>query len=721
MKTNKKNSSFKLKYIAVCCGLTFGQSAIAQENNNSDNNENNEQAVLEVIVVTSQKRVQTIYELPISVSAMSSEEIESRGISNLIDAQYAVSGLTLSDFGPGQQRAQMRGVGTAGGSTGLATVGFYLDEMPINIGAGAGIDMRLIDMERVEILRGPQPTLYGEGSMGGTIRYITASPELDELYGEINGKFQSVADGESANTFNGILNVPLVDDVLGVRLVAAREELPGWIDSTITGKSDVNNAVIETLRAKVLYTPTEDLSFSLLMLHQEQKQDSQNFGDQESRTTSTPFPALNNESYDLVNFVADYSYGDHNLVATVGYLERETETSFDLTEFTAGFASAPPPFGFGLPSGSITSAGLVQNTASKLWTYELRLASDLNGPFNYNLGAYYRKPEATSAASTVTAPLNLTEVLGFDLFGGNSLQESEGWAVYGDATYEVSDALEFGIGVRYFEDERKQTALPGEERVAVYDTVNPRFSILYSLSPTGSIFVNAAKGFRSGGFNTLRPGFDVPNDFGSEELWSYEIGTKQALFDDHVRIEASLYFNDWDDIQAPSPGFPFPVFTNSGKASGPGLDLTLEAILTDKLSLSATYGYTDMEYDVDSADRLKGDPLDLVAENTYSVALDYTEEVFDNGLLTARIDFMHTSGFSISLRGLPGTVDQSSDSDERDVINLRLTLDFDKCQVSAFVNNVTDDDGTLYPVFGSILEPALSMPRTIGVQGKYRF
>lgn len=721
MITKNLHLSFKLRYLAVCCGLTFGQSAIAQDNNNPDNNEDNEQAVIEVIEVTSQKRVQTIYELPISVSAMSSEDIESRGISNLIDAQYAVSGLTLSDFGPGQQRAQMRGVGTAGGSTGLATVGFYLDEMPINIGAGAGIDMRLIDMERVEILRGPQPTLYGEGSMGGTIRYITASPELDEFSGEINGKYQSVSDGESAKTFNGIVNVPLIEDVLGVRLVAAREELPGWIDSTITGKSDVNNAVIETLRAKVLYTPTDDLSFSLLMLHQDQEQDSQNFGDQESRTTSTPFPALNNQSYDLVNFVADYSFGNHSVVASVGYLETENQTSFDLTAFTAGYASAPAPFGFGLPVGSITSAGLIAEGESKLWTYELRLTSNLDGPFNYNLGAYYRKPENTSVSSTVTAPLNLTEVLGFDLFGGSAQGESEGWAVYGDATYDVSDALELGIGVRYFEDKISATALPGEERVADFDTVNPRFSILYRLSSTSSIFANAAKGFRSGGFNTLRPGFDIPNDFGPEQLWSYEIGTKQSLFDHQVRIEASLYFNEWDDIQAPAPGFPFPVFSNSGKASGPGVDLTLEAILTDELSLSATYGYTDMEYDVDSPDRLKGDPLDLVAENTYSIALDYSKEVFDDALLTARVDFMHTSGFAISLRGIPGAVGQSSESDERDVINLRLTLDFDKYQVSAFVNNVTDDDGTLYPVFGSILEPALSTPRTIGVQGKYRF
>ena len=249
-----------------------------------------DELVIEEVIVTAQRREQAILDVPVAITAMTSEEIEARSVTSLLDAQYAVPSLTLSEFGPGQVRAQIRGIGTPGGSTGLSTVGFYLDEIPLSIGAAAGMDIRLLDMERLEVLRGPQPTLYGEGSMGGTIRYITASPDLSEFSGRVSGRWGSVTDGDSAYRASAVLNIPIVEDTLAIRLLGGYEETGGWIDQTATGNKDINGAEIKTFRGKLLWEPTDRMAFSLMWQHQEQDQDFQNFGDPDTRTTQSVFP-----------------------------------------------------------------------------------------------------------------------------------------------------------------------------------------------------------------------------------------------------------------------------------------------------------------------------------------------------------------------------------------------------------------------------------------------
>lgn len=674
---------------------------------------------LEEVVVTAQKREERIFDVPLSVTAISGEEIVDRGITNLLDAQYSVPGLTLTEFGPGRQRAQLRGTGTAGGATGLATVGFYLDEVPLVANAGgAGPDIRLLDMARVEVLRGPQPTLYGEGSMGGTIRYITADPELDAFSGNAGLRYGVVTDGSASWRAQAVLNVPLIENELGVRFALAEEQIGGWIDSLVDGEDDVNEADITTIRGKLLWQPNDQFTLTALLLHQELDQPYQNFGNAD-RETITGFPTGSDDEYDIFNLTASYAFDAFTVTGTVGYIDRQSSAIFDLTAFGVAFFTAPPEFGgFGIPPGLITRVGLTSELDYEMWSQEIRLQSNGNGPLQYTVGYYRRDPESDTNSVTITEPTAIQDLLGFDPFsGGPATNESDAYAVFGDVSYAFNDQWEVLLGVRYYEDERTQRGLAGV-REAEFDTTNPRINVAWTPNDNSTYYLNAAKGFRSGGFNVQIPGFDIPPDFGPEDFDSVEIGTKQVALDGRLSWELAVYYNEWSDIQAPSPAGGIPFFTNAGEASGPGLDLSLRALLGEEFTLSATYGWTDMEYDVDSRDRRRGDALDLVAEDTASISLDWEREV-GNIRWRARADYQYTSGFSLTLRSPP--FNQITEADSRNVINLRFGADFGSYEAYVFANNLTDDDGTLYPIIGTNLEPVLSIPRVIGAEFRVSF
>ncbi|MEM6935656.1 MAG: TonB-dependent receptor [Pseudomonadota bacterium] len=702
-------------FVSGCLLLTAAPAATFAQDQSDD------VFVIEEIVVTAQKREERVFDVPLSVTAMTGDEIAERGITNLLDAQYAVSGLTLTEFGPGQQRAQLRGTGTAGGATGLATVGFYIDEVPLVANAGgAGPDIRLLDMARIEVLRGPQPTLYGEGSMGGTIRYITADPELTEFSGNVGASFGSVTDGSESWRGQAVVNIPLIENELGVRFAVAEEQIGGWIDSVVDGRNDVNEADITTLRGKLLWQPNDRFTLRAMLLTQDLDQPYQNFGGPD-RTTITGFPTGNLDEYDIFNLTASYEFDRFTVLGTVGYIDREASAIFDLTAFGVGFFTAPPEFGgFGLPPGLITRVGLTSDTEYEMWSQELRLTSNGDGPLNYNLGLYHRDPETDTNSVTITEPTAIQDLIGFDPFsGGPATNESDAFAVFGDVSYAFNEQWEVLLGVRYYEDERTQRTLAPTPRQAEFDTTNPRINVAWTPNDNSSYYANYAKGFRSGGFNVQIPGFNIPPDFGPEDFNSFEIGTKQIALDGRVSWELAAYYNDWTDIQVPAPAAAIPFFTNGGEASGPGVDFSLRALLGEEFTLGVTYGWTDMEYDTDTGDRNRGDSLDLVAERTGSISLDWARQISGGTELRARADYQHTSGFTLTVRRPP--FNQVNPTDSRNVFNLRFGASFGDYEAYLFANNLTDDDGTLYPIIGTNLEPVLPIPRVIGAEFRVSF
>lgn len=654
---------------------------------------------LEDIIVTARKREERLIDIPIPISAFTGEDLERRGVTNLTDLQTSVPGLRVIEVGVGGQRIQLRGVSQF---LGQPTVGLYIDELSVNgIGAAAGIDVRLIDMERVEVLRGPQPTLYGEGSMGGTIRYVTGSPDLTQFSGRVLAEVGSVSDGGTATRFDGIVNIPVVTDKIGLRLVASRSEDGGWINAL--GREDVNETEVTTLRGKLLAKLSDQFTASLLIQHEEADQGNLGFSGR-GRVSTTRLQTGATDEYTLGNLVMSYDFGPVTLLSTTGFLDREGSATFD---FTGAFAPFFPLFG--LPANSIVRSDSFGPFESR--TQEFRLSSNGSSRLQYTLGALYTDAEATGTQNIVSTPA-------FPFGSTTQTNGSESWAVFGNIAYDLTDRLQIDIGGRYFEDERSQDqAGPGGVIVqtGTFTTFNPRVSLKYEISDTGMIYVDAAKGFRSGGFNVASALF--PLTFGPETLWSYEVGTKQQFFDRRVQIEAAIYYNDYKDVQAVFPirdGAGLQVATatlNQGAASGPGVDFSALFQATEALSFSATVGYNKIESDVDSQNRFKGDPLDLVPEWTSSFAVDYDREVATGVMMSVHADYGYTDSASIILRNFAPT----AFSESRGIFNARLTLTFDRFEAYLFASNLTDEDKIQQPAFGGFPEPINTRPRVIGI------
>ena len=255
METQSSNRKSLLAAVSAL-PLVIGGQAAAQESR-----------ALEEVIVTAQKREQNILEIPFAVSVIGEDEIKARGALDIKDLQYSIPGLSITNNLPGQDRVQIRGASSDVG-LGSPTVGRYLDEVSVNSDATQrALDIPLLDIQRVEVLRGPQGTLYGAGSIGGTIRFITNSADLTETSGEIGVGFNSVDGGGEGYELNGVVNLPLIEDKLALRIVASTEKLAGWIDNTATGESDINEADRTFVRAKLQFQPNERFNASLMWMH----------------------------------------------------------------------------------------------------------------------------------------------------------------------------------------------------------------------------------------------------------------------------------------------------------------------------------------------------------------------------------------------------------------------------------------------------------------------
>jgi outer membrane receptor protein involved in Fe transport len=664
------------------------------------------------IIVTAQKREERLLDVPMAITALTGEEIVRRGASSLLDLQYSVPGLSLVEQGPGQQRIQIRGISN---SNGLPTVGLYLDEVPISIDdLSQNLSPRFIDMKQVEILRGPQGTLYGEGSMGGTIRFLTADPDLTRFGGSVEGQAGSVADGNTAWRVNGVVNLPLVTDRLGVRLVAGYENTGGWIDSTITGRKDVNQAKILTLRGKILARFSEDLQLSIMAQHQEQTQDYQNFGN--DRKTAARVAARNNPNYDLVNAVLRWDLGGASLVNSLGYQSAKNDTAVD---YSAIFVPILPFFG--IPAGSITSVGLGSTSNIDVWTDELRLASDPGGTFDWSVGLYGRKLDREGTSKTFTAPGTAP----FTLLSVSATQKSKAWAAFGEVNWNATEQLIATVGLRYFNENRifrgvstSFGASSPQTNRGEFSSVNPRFNLSYKILPTAMVYASAAKGFRSGGFNSAAT--MGPSTYDSENLWTYELGTKQEWFDRRLTLEAAVYYNEWDGVQTSvfATGASIGYIANTGKVNGWGADVSLSARPVTGMTLSATYGWNNLKYKSTSAEHLPGDPVDYAVRESWSGSFDYRRPLFGDVQGFARLDYQHAGRSSIINRSAAVNVTIG----KRDLLNAQLGLDFGQYEVAVFATNLTDMKTPILPgplgIFRENLEP---VPRIVGARFGARF
>lgn len=663
------------------------------------------QAGLEEVVVTAQKREEKLLDVPIAITAVTSQSMEDSGAAQLADFLQGAPGVGIIDDQSGTQSIQIRGISSTYGN---APVGYYLDELPFSyIGNTQVPDVRTYDLERVEILRGPQGTLYGDGSIGGTIRILTKDPSLDNFQAGADLAGSQTSGGDDNFAARGMLNVPLKEDTLALRVVGSKESFGGWVDDSITGADDVNDRDIDSYRAKLRWKAGEQLDLTLSAWHSRQEATS-NSDSLQDRTTFVPADDQNTE-YDLYSATVRYDFGRVSLVSATSVMEYSNDL---LSSF------------FDLPFNI--------NEDQDLFSQELRLTSNADGVFRWTGGVFYR--EIKRRTLVLLEAFNLTQ---------DQTQKSDSYAVFGEGTLSLMDhKLDATIGVRYFEDDRLfrepvdpatlafiQSLDPdftGESR-PTFHSFTPRFNLAWHPQDNWMVYGNIAKGFRTGQAQpiislilAISQGTDIPSAVRPEELWSYEIGTKGTFAGGRASIEGAVYYNDWKDLQTLVVLNPQPRvagLVNGGTARTAGAEVTLTVRPIERLSLQAGAGYVDAKYTEDIAGTpiLDGDRIVGVPKITLSGSATYRWPLTTKIGGFAHAGLQHTSERTdIASAALP--------SDSMTTLDTRLGIESGSWSAYLFGDNLTDEDAAVDARYLGADGPATRLrPRTYGLNVRYNF
>ncbi len=628
---------------------------------------------LEEVLVTATKREATVQDLPFSVNAQTQRDIVRQNASTLEDLSRNVAGLTIQNLGPGQSQVAIRGV-SAGevrrDQPGVKEqVGVYLDESVISLSLFTP-DIDLFDLNRVETLRGPQGTLFGSGSIGGTVRFITNQPFLDAVEGDVELDGNFVEDGDDpGGHVKGMINVP-IGDSLAVRAVGYSTRYAGYIDALKdrgTGSTgygldeDVNTGNRWGGRIALLWEATDRLSITPRVLWQEidmdgfNRQEVYNFYANPYTTTREPVSMDEREQFLLrrkerfndetliADLVVKYELDSLELTYVGSYSDRDLLVSRDASALTHSVSSD-----LSYPTAAFaTSSNLRDTTELEQWTHEVRLASVSDNAFQWVAGVFYADTDRIYAQRLPTP--------GYDFFTdqvfgeGTSAAVANGYgpdspfnsdldynveqvAVFGEATYAFTDRLDFTVGGRWydFEDDRSITSggLFANGDTNAKDTTssdgfNPRVLAAYDLNDEVTLNAQASQGFRLGGVNDpLNPGLCSEEDevvygpfqkFDDETLWNYEIGFK-SLFE-NFSVNAALFYTDIEDLQVnlDAGQCSSRVALNVEEAHTLGGEVEVDAYVTDDLRITFAGSYIEAEFDSDVLDA-NGDILDGLEE-----------------------------------------------------------------------------------------------------------
>ncbi len=679
---------------------------------------------IEEVIVTAQKREERAFDVPMSIVALQGAQLEARGIDNLTDIATSVPGVaTASLGGASASQPNIRGVGNEWGASSL--VGIYLDESSVTGSNANQIDLRTHDLERVEVLRGPQGTLYGESSMGGTLRFITKEPELNSFGVKGEASFSRVERGSWGQALKGVLNIPVVEEKLGVRLAAAYEDVGGWIDQPAVSRKDINDGELVNVRMKALWKPTDAFTVRATALIHRNDAGATDAGETQRGVYQQALGRLTTPSgeqdYDLYSMTLDYDFGPVSLVSNTSYLDfvlREREFGYFLP--LLGPLETTPPFE--LIRGNADLGGAEYLT--KTLTHETRLASATGGDLEWTAGVFYRdRQDDTGIHYLFGLPPDIpAEPLPFS----PTRAQSKSYSIFGQVDYQLTQRLKLGAGVSYFEDDREETdRLANTSISGRFDSVNPRFVASYALSDSLRVYGSAAKGFRSGGFNAGGLAGGVP-PYQPDSIWSYELGTKASLLEGRMSIEAALFFSEYTDVQVLSAQLLNDTITqfttNSGDAEIKGIDWNIQYRSTRGQSVGVSGDFVNAEMvkvNALAASQDVGDSLDYVPD--YHVNLWAAQEFnWFAGDHPGYVRVEYNRQGEMSYRNNTLGSWYHFKSDVIGLLNASVGWRSDRWYVDLFVRNGLNEHGWINANWGQGHSPR-ARPRTFGISFGHDF
>ncbi len=733
------------------------------------------------IVITAQKYNSTIQDTPISISALSGEQLTAAGLTSVADVARDLPGLSMRSAGPGLTEFEARGLSSTGGAA--PTVGFYLDEVPLSPPALSQsgkvvIDPDLYDLNRVEVLRGPQGTLYGSGSMGGTIKLITNQPKLGLFEGSVQATGSYTDGGGGNGSGKAMLNLP-IGDQLAVRIVGSDTYRSGWIDRVVMGSAladgttrgnvletpvladhhDVNTERLYGGRVSVLYRPNEAWSIVARVLTQNLQMGGYDLVDS---PPGAAYPA-HYEAFDTPESIDDRVHiydltvtgklGFADVTSATAYWDRLAVQTQDAAESI--YATLAPI----VPGTTLVPIPYTESDPSHQFSEELRLSSPSGADLHWTVGAFYSDMTSKwNEFGANSANTNAPDGIYFASLNPYNIKQG---AVFADGSYKFLNSWTLSAGVRWYsydstiEESEWGSVTPNATQPSTPAVTkasargfNPRINLSYQPTPDLNTYVTAAKGFRPGGANIQVPppsdppycAAGSPSTFGPDSVWNYEIGEKSKWLDNRLSVNADFYYIKWNGIQQSVPlacGFVYNTNSGDGRSYGPELEVSAKlsegwvasvngTITTAEITHpTAVYAAALVGTDGQPYCPASGNctiPILNVPRETAGGSLTYSTIVADDYHLSARGSVTYTGWstdeayyFGIHLPGYA-------------IASARVTVARDAWSATVFGDNLlnkvalTTANNTQFQFnIPQLTRYTTNQPRTIGLQVNYNF
>lgn len=711
---------------------------------------------LEEIVVTANKRgAVSLQDTAGSISAITADTLEKTQVEGFEDYIKMVPGLTSVSSGPGQSQIVIRGVNAqriihnAPQTKSLA--GLYIDEMPISV-AGYNPDLGVVDIERIEVLRGPQGTLYGASSMSGTIRVVTAKPDTEAFSGHAGANVSHTKNGDINHRVKASVNVPLSDNV-AMRLNAYNSSKGGFIDNVAPGfeEEDYNSEDIVGARAQIAYYG-DKLNVSAAFMYNDL--DSDGASDEYLPNPADPQVAAVTDEMQTVkvvrdfykqeflafNFNLDYDFGPVKFTSATSYFDTEISKSLDDTFRVRAVTPIQAPYSD--YQAWDTSDSVIQ---------EIRLSSNTDSRLEWVIGGYYESNEREFVQTQPTPNLNAFFVsiggpppcptltgpcfgaVADSVFDGVAIIDSEQFAGFGEATYNFTDALRLKLGFRYFDYENDVSILGSgvanggvslDEDILKEDDWVPKVEVSFDVSDDHMVYATYSEGFRLGGTNSFIPevcraevtalGSTYNAPFLSDSLVNYEVGAKTAWLDNRLIANLAVYYNEFDDIQSNVPlNCGFFQLLNAGKIENTGFEGDFTFLASEALTLRFGFSYVDSEVATSipgiNAD---GDEPPYIPEFSASGSVDYGIPLGNgSGYIRADVRHVGSSGNEFSSQPTISTLPSYT------IVDLTLGYEMNDWSLNVFARNLFNED-VITNIDPDRVQPdqlTRGLPRTVGV------
>ena len=739
---------------------------------------------LEEVVVTARKKDESSFEIPINITAIGGDQLERLKARDFVDFAGSVPGLQFQDLGPGDKEYIIRGVNAKGPST----VGFYYDEAVVTAsnqedGGGRNVDIKLIDMDRIEVLNGPQGTLYGANSMAGTIKFIPNKPDLETFSSFLEADVSTTEEGGENYAVNGMVNVPLGGSV-GLRVVGWQFDNSGYIDQprVFTGpRNNINDESTSGGRVMLRIQPNDRLTLdvSYFAQHTEvggsprytpegvtpwstdgacggpscdflhflfpQAQAVPGFTVTDDLTNTDITSNYWEDEFSIASLILNYQFDFGTLLATTNLFERDLFFAFD---------STPILVNFGIPIPGIT----LQPQTRDVWSSEVRFSSDLDGRFNFVTGVYIQREDFVFDVEVLTInpdggpvgklqPGNFSTLdtnaifgTGNSFFGVHDTADLEQEAVFGEVYFDLTDRWELTAGLRYFQSDLRATAVeihsfdpapgPAGDSTVDDDALTFKVSMSYDINDHQMVYGTVSSGFRRGGLNRANIPFAafVPESFDSDDLLNYELGYKASLFGQRVRLSSALYYIDWSDMvlgQYDDTGA-IPFLTNIGDSEILGFEFNVSASLSDNWEFAVGGSIIEAELsedqvpDVFGNNGMDGDSIPNIPTLQGYTSLSYRQPLSNGAEFSARADVNYRDDVDTKFNTASA---YNVNLDSYALVNLAAFYEHNNWLLSAYIRNVTDERAE-YDAISSFQDPLGiigNRPRTFGVSIKRAF